>query len=388
MANRIQIRHGSSTPTTTNLLPYELGWDGDSLYINNGKSTQSVVCIGGTGFSIAANKITGTLSVAHGGTGLTTSTNVNAIITGNSTTATSAFTTIRTNNGALYATSQDGAATFGTLPVAQGGTGTTSFTANSLIISGSTTTSALTTRAITNNSSATAAATGTNIPTMNTLYYALPKFNNSKSYTSNSTFYMPTDAGTANQILVSAGGTSAPTWKATASGAAYATSANGALTFGTLPVAQGGTGQTSIANIKAGKDADGNTISSTYLKLSGGTLTGALSGTSLTMSGQITGNSYYIGSNKLNLTDLGELVTVSSGNTQTYTLENSTRHVFFVIGAAASNQCILLVGVTSGGTVTDTKLGSASNITITTGTNSYKIKSASYEAKIIHLQLV
>lgn len=35
---------------------------------------------------------------------------------------------------------------------------------------------------------------------------------------------------------------------------------------GTLPVANGGTGQTSIANIKAGKDGDGNTISSTYLK--------------------------------------------------------------------------------------------------------------------------
>lgn len=45
---------------------------------------------------------------------------------------------------------------------------------------------------------------------------------------------------------------------------------------GVLPVANGGTGQSSIANIKAGKDADGNTISSTYLKLSGGTMTGTL----------------------------------------------------------------------------------------------------------------
>lgn len=64
--------------------------------------------------------------------------------------------------------------------------------------------------------------------------------------------------------------------KSTASGAAYATATNGALTFGTLPVAQGGTGATSIANIRAGKDGDGNTISSTYLKLSGGTLTNDL----------------------------------------------------------------------------------------------------------------
>lgn len=43
-----------------------------------------------------------------------------------------------------------------------------------------------------------------------------------------------------------------------------------------LPVGSGGTGVTAIANIQAGKDGDGNTISSTYLKLSGGTLTGNL----------------------------------------------------------------------------------------------------------------
>ena len=46
------------------------------------------------------------------------------------------------------------------------------------------------------------------------------------------------------------------------------------LTSGTLGVTRGGTGVTAIANIQAGKDGDGNTISSTYLKLSGGTLTG------------------------------------------------------------------------------------------------------------------
>ena len=37
---------------------------------------------------------------------------------------------------------------------------------------------------------------------------------------------------------------------ATAKGAAYATSANGALTFGTLPIAQGGTGSTTAANAR------------------------------------------------------------------------------------------------------------------------------------------
>lgn len=36
---------------------------------------------------------------------------------------------------------------------------------------------------------------------------------------------------------------------------------------GTLPVSHGGTGQTSIANIQAGKDADGNTITSKYVSI-------------------------------------------------------------------------------------------------------------------------
>lgn len=58
-------------------------------------------------------------------------------------------------------------------------------------------------------------------------------------------FYAPTSSGTANQILVSAG-SGAPTWKATASGAAYATGDNAALTFGTLPVGQGGTGRNTL----------------------------------------------------------------------------------------------------------------------------------------------
>ena len=50
---------------------------------------------------------------------------------------------------------------------------------------------------------------------------------------------------TSNAILTG-NGTSAINMVATASGAAYATAANGALTFGTLPVAQGGTGRTAL----------------------------------------------------------------------------------------------------------------------------------------------
>ena len=57
-------------------------------------------------------------AVARGGTGITTATHKNAIIAGNSTTANAAFSTIRTASGALFATGQDAAASFGTLPVA------------------------------------------------------------------------------------------------------------------------------------------------------------------------------------------------------------------------------------------------------------------------------
>ena len=83
----------------------------------------------------------------------------------------------------------------------------------------------------------------------------------------------------ANAIAIYSDANGTLSTKSTASGAAYATATNGALTFGTLPVAQGGTGATSLANITVGRataDASGNTITSTYLKLSGGTLTGDL----------------------------------------------------------------------------------------------------------------
>lgn len=193
--------------------------------------------------------------------------------------------------------------TSGTLPVGRGGTGATTFTSGALLIGNGT--NAVTTRTIKNmtakgNLGWTAAATDIYIPTVNTLaywngryndsnsnleycvkgafgnaatygvkdatangalgtgtsltteravYYGLVTVNNA-SQTRATGIYAPTSGGTANQILVSAGSTSAPTWKATANGAAYATSANGALTFGTLPLAQGGTGKTTLTTAR------------------------------------------------------------------------------------------------------------------------------------------
>ena len=99
----------------------------------------------------------------------------------------------------------------GAVPVNVGGTGATSFTADSVIVSGSTTTAALTTRAITNNTSNTAATASTNIPTMNTLYYTLAKINNADQ-THATSIYAPTAGGTAGRILKAQGATSTPTW--------------------------------------------------------------------------------------------------------------------------------------------------------------------------------
>lgn len=77
MSNRIQIRHGSGIPKvedlTTNpptygLLPFELGWNGTDLYINNNQLSGDCTIIG----TVLSN---GALPLARGGTGATTAIN-------------------------------------------------------------------------------------------------------------------------------------------------------------------------------------------------------------------------------------------------------------------------------------------------------------------------
>lgn len=77
----------------------------------------------GTGLSKSGNtfSLDVPVFVSNGGTGRSTLTS-NAILAGNST---SSVKMVTTSSGALYATSSGGAASFGTLPVAQGGTGQT-----------------------------------------------------------------------------------------------------------------------------------------------------------------------------------------------------------------------------------------------------------------------
>lgn len=96
--------------------------------------------------------------------------------------------------------------------VSRGGTGTSSFTANSVVISGSSSTSALTTRSISDSSSASAiSSTSTSIPTERDIYYGLPTINNSHNYTSSTSIYAPTAAGTEGEVLMSNGSGATPT---------------------------------------------------------------------------------------------------------------------------------------------------------------------------------
>ena len=74
--------------------------------------------------------------------------NVNAVVIGNSTTANAAMQTVATANGAFYATAANAKPTFGTLPVAQGGTGQTTFASGYALIGNGT--SGINVRAITN----------------------------------------------------------------------------------------------------------------------------------------------------------------------------------------------------------------------------------------------
>lgn len=132
------------------------------------------------------------------------------------------------SNKALY-TVTSGSIAVGTLPVAAGGTGVATITSGQLLIGNGT--SAISTRAITNNGSSAVTTTGTNIPTMSTLYYGLAVINNATQQRS-VTVYAPTGAGTAGQLLISAGGTSAPTWTNTASVTVGAATKLGSSTVG------------------------------------------------------------------------------------------------------------------------------------------------------------
>ena len=198
----------------------------------------------------------------------------------------------------------------GTLPVSRGGTGMGSF-ANGQVLIGSST-GGIAQRAVTNNTSAIAVTASTNLITANTLYYHKGNSNIvtvgtitsgawhgstiGLSYGGTGMTKSPqlkvdlgesTDGGewvtlfdgdtnyqrtikVVNVLPIGKGGTGLGTspsllvnlGSTTAADVLQVSPRPGVI--GTLPVGNGGTGVTSIANIKAGKDADGNTITTTY----------------------------------------------------------------------------------------------------------------------------
>lgn len=127
--------HGhSASDIKSGTLPVSRGGTGkishtvNSVIIGGASATgalQNVTSAKGAFYSTGSNKkpTFGTLPVAQGGTGMTTTTNVNAVVIGNSSDAANAMQTVATANGAFYATGANSKPKFGTLPVAQGGTG-------------------------------------------------------------------------------------------------------------------------------------------------------------------------------------------------------------------------------------------------------------------------
>lgn len=100
----------------------------------------------------------------------------------------------------------------GVLGVANGGTGASSFTANSVIMSGSSTTGAFTTRAVTNNTSASAVTANTNLITANTLAYWTGSSNlttcSQGTFGTAATYSATTSVTSGSSALVTSGGVS------------------------------------------------------------------------------------------------------------------------------------------------------------------------------------
>ena len=109
-----------STQMAFDTLERKLGLSGDFLIDDDGNVITDK--IEANNLAVKGELALGTaLSIANGGTGATTHTS-NSVLTGN---GTSAVKNVASANGALYATKKNGAPKFGTLPIAQGGTGAT-----------------------------------------------------------------------------------------------------------------------------------------------------------------------------------------------------------------------------------------------------------------------
>lgn len=125
-----------------------------------------------TGTLAAASQLSGKVPLANGGTGADLSTGMKKGAVIRKSVDSENFWYTNTASGALYATAAETAPKFGTLPVAQGGTGATTLTSGAALIGNGT--GAVAFREIANNTKSTYALTASEkLVNMNTLSYAL-----------------------------------------------------------------------------------------------------------------------------------------------------------------------------------------------------------------------
>ena len=266
----------SRIPSSSNVLPVNSGGTGQNQF----NTTNAIVTTGansatgafgwinsvqGALYSTGANvkPVFGILPVDYGGTGLATMSYKNAVLIGNSTTVTSAMQAIRTASGAFYATAQDAKPAFGTLPIAQGGTGATTTasaranlgvmgakaaSANSYdglaTIQGSDTAWIRTTQNGLLPYAAGSSSLGASSWHFNAAYIDTVNGNLNGNATTATKATKANISSTTNAIAYYTDTTGTFGSKASANGAVYATAANGSIQWGTLPIAQGGTGLT------------------------------------------------------------------------------------------------------------------------------------------------
>lgn len=90
----------------------------------------------------------------------------------------------------------------------------------------------------------------------------------------------------------------------------------------------------------------------------------------------------------LSLSDIGEQKTVAANGNTTFTLANSKRYVIVSSGAGAAGKFILIINVSSSGSVTHADINLSSSVTLTTATGSIKIAngtSTAFYATLVEL---
>ena len=124
IAEKSIMRYGTTAPSTSAATSWTAG--AVVLFVYDGTNWVESSSWDNDTNTTALGSMSGTLAVSHGGTGVTSNT-VNSVLIGGTTT-TGAIQNVAAASGALYSTGANVKPIFGTLPIAQGGTGKTTAT--------------------------------------------------------------------------------------------------------------------------------------------------------------------------------------------------------------------------------------------------------------------